>query len=180
VTGQQSLDVGVTRSAVISADGVYRYRLERRWTSGPTVAWIMLNPSTADADTDDPTLRRISVFSRAWGFGRLIVANLYALRATDPAQLWTAPDAVGPDNDRHVADAVSCHEVIVAWGANAKPDYDGDAVSVKTLAAALRHVIVEKKAAGNLGYVLDNLARDAEQLKEAVERARKGIAGGTS
>jgi len=122
VTGQQSLDVGVTRSAVISPDGVYRYLLERRWGGGPAVAWIMLNPSTADADTDDQTLRRISVFSRGWGFGRLIVANLYALRATDPAQLWTAADPVGPDNDRHIADAVSCHEVIAAWGANAKPD----------------------------------------------------------
>jgi hypothetical protein len=122
VTEQQALAMDTGRSAVISADGVYRYRLERCWRDGDTVAWIMLNPSTADADTDDPTLRRITAFSRGWGFGRLIVANLYALRATDPGQLWTAPDPVGPDNDRHIADAVSCHEVIVAWGTNAKPE----------------------------------------------------------
>lgn len=122
MTGQQSLDVGASRSAVISGDGVYRYRLDRRWGPGDTVAWIMLNPSTADAYTDDPTLRRITAFSRDWGFGRLIVVNLYALRATDPAQLWTPPDPVGPDNDRHIAEAVACHEVMVAWGANARAD----------------------------------------------------------
>lgn len=122
---QQTLDladVGVERSAVISDDGVYRYRLERRWSPGFTVAWVLLNPSTADADTDDPTLRRIVGFSRRMGFGRAVVVNLYAYRATDPRALWRAADPVGPDNDRHLRDALAGHVVVVAWGANAKPE----------------------------------------------------------
>jgi len=130
---QQTLDLApfdAERSAVISNDGLYRYRLDRRWASGPTVAWVMLNPSTADADADDPTLRRISAFSRGWGFGRLIVANLYALRTTDPAQLWTATDPVGPDNGAHIAGAVSCHEVVAAWGVNAKPGRVAEVLAV--------------------------------------------------
>lgn len=122
---QQTLDLacsGVERSAVFSDDGVYRYRLERRWSPGFTVAWVLLNPSTADADTDDPTLRRIVGFSRRMGFGRAVVVNLYAYRATDPRELWRAADPVGPDNDRHLRDAMAMHEAVLAWGANARPE----------------------------------------------------------
>ena len=122
---QQALDLagfGATRSAVISDDGLYRYRLERCWGRGATVTWVMLNPSTADADTDDPTLRRIQGFSRRMGFGRLIVVNLYAYRATEPSELWRAADPVGPENDWYLFDAMTGHEAVVAWGAHAKPD----------------------------------------------------------
>lgn len=116
-------EFGTGRSAVISDCGTYRYRLERRWAPhGFTVTWVMLNPSTADADTDDPTLRRITAFSRRMGFSRLIVVNLYAYRATQPADLWRATDPVGPDNDEHLRDAMAGHVVVVAWGALAKPD----------------------------------------------------------
>lgn len=122
---QQALDfaeVALTRSAVISDDGLYRYRLDRRWNSGARVAWIMLNPSTADAEQDDATIRRIRGFSQGWGFGALTVVNLYAWRATDPADLWTAPDPIGPDNDRHIAEVCATSHVIAAWGAHARPD----------------------------------------------------------
>jgi hypothetical protein len=122
---QQALDLGVaafTRSAVISEDGRYRYRLDRRWGHGPRVVWIMLNPSTADAEQDDPTLRRITAFSRGWGFSALTVVNLYAWRATDPADLWTASDPVGPDNDFHIAEVCATSHVIAAWGAHARLD----------------------------------------------------------
>lgn len=115
-------EFGATRSAVISGDGLYRYRLERRWAPGFTACWVMLNPSTADADTDDPTLRRIQGFSRRMGFGRAVVVNLYAYRATEPRDLWRAVDPVGPDNDEHLRDALAGHEVVVAWGAHARPD----------------------------------------------------------
>lgn len=121
---QQTLNLassGVARSAVVSDDGVYRYRLERRWAPGFTVCWVMLNPSTADADTDDPTLRRIVGFSRRMGFGRAVVVNLYAYRATDPRELWRAADPVGPDNDRHIREVLAGHVVVAAWGAHAKP-----------------------------------------------------------
>lgn len=98
--------------------GDYRYRLERRWDADlPAVAFIMLNPSTADADIDDPTIRRCVGFAKSWGFGALIVGNLFALRSTDPKALYSHPDPVGPDNDRQLlAIAQSARKIICAWG----------------------------------------------------------------
>ena len=80
--------------AVISQDERHRYSLTRRWGNGPRVCcWIMLNPSTADATTDDPTIRRCVRFTQAWGYDALTVVNLYAWRATDPADLRNAQRA---------------------------------------------------------------------------------------
>jgi hypothetical protein len=111
------------RSAVLSTCGRYRYALARRWGEGPGVLWVMLNPSTADAQRDDATLRRITAYSRAWGYGALSVVNLYAYRATKPRDLRTAPDPVGPDNDAHIIRAAAQHaRIIAAWGAHARPD----------------------------------------------------------
>jgi hypothetical protein len=71
--------------ADLDAGGTYRYRLTKTWDrSQPQVTWVMLNPSTATADTDDPTIRRVVGFSRRWGFGSAVVVNLFALRATQP------------------------------------------------------------------------------------------------
>ena len=140
---QLTLDVAgfeSARAAVISDDGLYRYRLDRRWSPGFTVAWVMLNPSTADADTDDPTLRRITAFSRGWGFGALTVVNLYAYRATDPTGLWKAADPVGPDNDRHIVAAVSCVEIVAAWGANARPGRIAAVLGLIAKASGAGHV----------------------------------------
>ena len=83
---------------------VYRYRLWRSWDDRhPGCTWVMLNPSTADALVDDPTIVRCVNFARAWGFGRIDVFNLYALRATDPRELARHPDPIGqPDNDLHL------------------------------------------------------------------------------
>ena len=113
-------------SAIISACGQYRYQLTREAhdqfaTRGPAL-FIMLNPSTADAELDDPTIRRCRGFAKAWDCAGIVVANLYALRATDPAALWTHPDPVGPDNDAMLAQLIREHETVVcAWGTNAKP-----------------------------------------------------------
>ena len=80
--------------AVISQDERHRYSLTRRWGYGPAVCcWIMLNPSTADATTDDPTIRRCLRFTQGWGYDALTVVNLYAWRATDPADLRNAQRA---------------------------------------------------------------------------------------
>lgn len=105
-------------SAVFSPDEVYRYRLDRDFQRpGPVHAWIMLNPSTADAQVNDPTVRRCVGFSHAWGAGRLIVTNLYALRSTDPAALKTHPEPVGPENDAAILEAArEADLVIAAWG----------------------------------------------------------------
>jgi len=106
------------RSAVISRDGRYRYALRRVWdTTKPTLLFIGLNPSTADARVDDPTLRRCIRFARTWGFGQVTVANLFAYRTPSPSELRRARDPIGPRNDawlrRLIGDA---DEVAVAWG----------------------------------------------------------------
>ena len=107
------------RGAVFSADRRYRYTLTRRWRSGPRICFVMLNPSTADAERDDPTIRRCIGYARAWGFGGLTVVNLFALRSTDPARLEQVGDPVGPDNDRHLRRAFrSARLTVAAWGAH--------------------------------------------------------------
>lgn len=114
----------MVRTAEISPDGRYRYILGRRWASGPRATFIMLNPSTADAEQDDPTIRRCIGFARSWGMGALQVVNLYALRSTDPSALWRAIDPIGPDNDNVLTAAAIVHTdapLVAAWGANAKP-----------------------------------------------------------
>ena len=108
--------------AVISADGKYRYLLTRSipqtFTPAGAVAFIMLNPSTADADTDDPTIRKCIGFAARWGVTELRVVNLYAYRATDPRELAKVDDPCGPENDRYVREAVEgAHRVVAAWGA---------------------------------------------------------------
>jgi hypothetical protein len=78
------------RTALLSPCGTFRYRLGRRWSDGPTVAFVLLNPSTADEVVDDPTVRRCIRFSERDGYGGLEVVNLYAYVATDPADLRRA------------------------------------------------------------------------------------------
>lgn len=109
-------------SAVISDCGLYRYRLERHALAGAgAVAWIMVNPSTADATQDDATIRKVIGFSERMGAGWAVVGNKFAWRATDVRELKTARDPVGPDNDDHLAQIMrDAAQVIVAWGPLAK------------------------------------------------------------
>ena len=111
-------------SAVISPCGNYRYLLQREWLIGYGAAlFVMLNPSTADAAQDDPTIRRCVGFAKSWGCGMLEVVNLYAFRATKPVDMFAAIDPVGPANDSHIAAAAHRAKIIVAaWGASAKAD----------------------------------------------------------
>lgn len=110
------------RDADISDCGLYRYWLTRGWGEGQMGAWVMLNPSTADATQDDPTIRRCINFSKAWGWGSLVILNLFALRATDPAELRKADDPVGPLCDLGVKSFIGLMEcgrpVVAAWGVN--------------------------------------------------------------
>jgi hypothetical protein len=95
-------DLFMKRDAMISGCGRYRYRLSRHWGSGPEAAFIMLNPSTADAHIDDPTIRRCIGFARHWSMGSLYVGNLFAVRATRPADMMRVVNPVGPDNFTHL------------------------------------------------------------------------------
>lgn len=111
-------------SAIISACGRYRYRLDRDmgFVDGrPTIGWMLHNPSTADASLDDPTSRRGIAFTRREGGRRMVFLNPWAGRATSPADLWKMGDPVGPTNDQHIRDALtdiraSGGIVIAAWG----------------------------------------------------------------
>jgi len=124
--------------AVLSDDGRYRYRLGRLWReSGLILPFVMLNPSTADAEQDDPTIRRCIGFAEKLGYAGLVVVNLYAFRATDPRVLWQVDDPVGPDNDRHLFDVMESRRIVIAaWGGNAKPDRVDVTVRMATAAGA--------------------------------------------
>lgn len=117
------------RAAWFSECGIYRYALLRCIDLGMdgldgkqdrTVNFIMLNPSTADDRIDDPTIRRCIGFARRWGYGELMVTNLFAFRATDPDNLkrW-ASDPVGPENDEYIRKIAEAADlVIAAWGSH--------------------------------------------------------------
>lgn len=111
----------VACNAVLSACGLYRYSLSRTWdiTLQPA-CFVMLNPSTADAMQDDPTIRRCMNFARGWGNGGIVVVNLFAWRATFPEQLRQCQDPIGPLNDQHIREAaILGHPLVMAWGATA-------------------------------------------------------------
>ncbi|MCB5187402.1 DUF1643 domain-containing protein [Methylobacillus caricis] len=104
--------------ATLSPCGLYRYALWRVWdnTKAPML-FIMLNPSTADAFKNDPTVERCERRARFMGFGSLWVVNLFALRSTNPALLYGHSDPIGPDNDSTILDLIkSAGMVVCGWG----------------------------------------------------------------
>lgn len=108
--------------ATLSDDAVYRYHLTREWSlRAPRrrVAFVMLNPSTADGRKDDATIRRCVGFARSWGFDALDVVNLFALRSRSPVALTKAADPVGPDNVATLERVFARADLVVAaWGVN--------------------------------------------------------------
>lgn len=103
--------------ATLSDDGLYRYWLSRRWGTGRRAVFLMLNPSTADAEVDDPTVRRCIGFAKSWGMAGVEVVNLYAYRATDPKELAKCADPVGPMNDLSIERTCARVAPVLAWGA---------------------------------------------------------------
>jgi len=107
----------MNKGAIISDCGQYRYQLWRIWNDKPRVLFICLNPSTADARQDDPTLRRLIGFSYQLGFGGLYLGNLFAYRSTYPSDLIRPNNPVGLENDHHLLRmAAFCRETVFAWG----------------------------------------------------------------
>ena len=127
---QTNLFTGQPESgAVLSTDRVYRYKLWRQWADRSMCVFIGLNPSTADETEDDPTIRRCIHFAQVWGHGGLVMLNLFALRSKRPDVLRKAPRPIGPDNDKHIAEAVAQHERVVAcWGVHGVLRGRGDQV----------------------------------------------------
>lgn len=81
------------------------------------IMWIGLNPSTADEQKLDPTLRRVKSFSQAWGFNAFVMTNLFAFRATDPADMKAVAVPEGTKNDDWLLSVANVSELIIAcWG----------------------------------------------------------------
>lgn len=104
--------------AKFDTSGRYRYALWRAWSADyPRIAFILLNPSTADEESNDPTIRRCIGFARVWGFGSMEVVNLFAYRATHDREMFKVGNPVGEENDRFLIRAVErCSTVVVGWG----------------------------------------------------------------
>jgi hypothetical protein len=157
----------VDRGAVLSPCGRYRYRLWRNWERAlPSVVWVMLNPSTADARLDDLTLTKCQGFARRWGFGGVVVVNLYAWRETDPAKLVAhaaaGVDVVGPDNDEHLrAVLAGAHLVVCAWGAHP---------IARARVAAVLAMVPENVACECLGRTVEGAPRHPSRLAYATPR----------
>lgn len=117
-------------TARFSSCGTYRYELTRELGGKRPLVVCGLNPSTATAEINDPTIRKEIAFAKLWGCGRLVKVNAYAYRATDPRDMKRAAkagvDIVGPDNDRAIQSAVDIARlcggiIVVAWGRNIEP-----------------------------------------------------------
>lgn len=122
--------------AVISDCGVYRYELTRIWDKREGRAcFLMLNPSTADASIDDPTVRRCIGFAKRWNLGGLVVVNLFALRSTSPGMLYETSDPIGPRNDAAILKACESSAIVVAaWGIHGR--LNGRGKDVKSMLRA--------------------------------------------
>lgn len=112
--------IDVPKDAIFSPCRQYRYLLWRRWGEDWEANFAMfigLNPSTADETKDDPTIRRCIAFAKSWGHSALLMANIFAYRATDPNVMKQQPDPIGADNDRYLLEyANKANVVIAAWG----------------------------------------------------------------
>ncbi len=104
--------------AIFDTTNTYRYTLWRVWyPDHPRLTFIMLNPSTADAQRNDPTISRCITFAQHWGFGALEVVNLFAYKATYPRDLLKVANPIGEENDRFLLQALSrSSRIVAAWG----------------------------------------------------------------
>lgn len=105
--------------AVFSSCGDYRYDWYYRWADGPCVMFIGLNPSRANGQRTDATVRRCIAYAKRWGFGAVRIVNIFSWIDTDPAAMKLAADPVGPRNDRHLkARAAEADLIVTVWGSH--------------------------------------------------------------
>jgi len=157
-------------SAIFSEDRRHRYTLARivRDTDperDSTVLFVCLNPSTADEVRDDPTVRRCVGYAKRWGFSRLVVCNIFALRSTDPRTLYGHPEPIGPDNDRHLlGEALRADRVVAAWGIHGGYKLRG--------ATVLQMLLELKRDVQMLGQTKDGHPRHPLYLRADTEPTR--------
>lgn len=140
------------RGATFSPCRTYRYSLLRQWEPDKgRVLFIGLNPSTADETQDDPTIRRCVGYAKAWGYGGICMANLFAYRATDPRDMKAAADPIGPDTDWSLGVLASeAGLVVAAWGAHGC--YLGRGEKVRRMLSPLHYLRLTKD--GSPGHPL--------------------------
>lgn len=105
-------------SAILDDTKQYRYQFSCEWGDGKRfVTFVMLNPSKGNQEQEDPTLKKCISYAKKWGYDGLNVVNLFAYISTEPTELKHQIDPVGPDNDRHVLEAIQNSEIVIAaWG----------------------------------------------------------------
>jgi len=131
----------------------------------PTVNFLMLNPSTADAFQLDPTNRRCVGFAQAWGFGSMVTTNIFAFRSTNPAGLRTTNDAVGSENDEAILTAATSADlVIAAWGTHGELQGRGEAVRTMLCEAGVELHALKLTKAGHPGHPL-YVAADTQPMR---------------
>lgn len=137
--GRRPVGMSIAKQAAISPCETYRWALRRIWLAGaPRLVFVGLNPSTADAQENDPTLCRLIDFARRWGYGSLSVVNLFAFRSSSPLALKKAADPIGPECDawiRRELDHAEVDAVLVGWGVGGK--LFGRSVEVRAMLARL-------------------------------------------
>jgi hypothetical protein len=111
------MDVVIKKDAKLSGCRLYRYSLVRVWNEKlKSVVFIGLNPSTADEENDDRTIRRCIGFAERWGYGGIIMLNLFAYRATKPRDMMAFAQPIGEENDKYLKELCCGLDVIAMWG----------------------------------------------------------------
>lgn len=142
--------MGIHREAHFSSCLGWRYLLKIVWNEEePLINFAMLNPSTADAFKNDPTVAGCQKRATAWGYGGLLVTNAYAFRSTDPKGLWTTAghNPVGYFNNEFIERAARESEIVVCgWGEHIKPERHKRMLEVIRAAGRVPHALVLNKS----------------------------------
>jgi len=142
----------MTANSIPIEEGPYRYLLTRDWLGdGSPMVFVMLNPSTATQDTDDPTIRRCIGFAHREGAAGLRVVNLFAYRATDPSALQHAEDPVGPHNDQVILTHATIPGalVVAAWGTHGRIRHRATEVKALLTAAGVHLMCLGRTRMGD-------------------------------
>lgn len=166
--------------AVFSPDRRYRYVLWRRWGDGPAVNFIGVNPSTADENDDDPTIRRCIGFARSWGCDALVMTNVYPYCGTNPTKAWLRiknPAASSRANAEQLLEqAHGAGLVVAAWGnAPGWLLWEANRIARELQTAGITLHALRLTKGGNPAHPL-YLPKDLRpQVWDAVDRGKVGV-----
>jgi hypothetical protein len=146
---REHIEIGRSSSALYSPCEIYRYALTREWDeNGQKLLFIMLNPSTATEEKNDPTIERCERRAVALGYGAFRACNLFAFRATDPRDLKKAKAPIGPDNLSQLLEAARwADDILCAWGTHGAHMGMGNAVAtlLRSEGFTLHHLGLSKE-----------------------------------